>query len=135
MPFRRNNKEIVSHQAAAIMWDEFSMPSLSSLYFIFVLSHVCVCVENFILRCGRGWPLRYAGLICKSSGGSDGRRKLCFAWIITGNELIARAIYMLCGAAAFCVFTLLERSCCMRASVLSTDFGLDSSGLKRTRET
>jgi hypothetical protein len=34
---------------------------------------------------------------------------LCFAWIITGNELIARAlaIYMLRGAAAFCVFTVL----------------------------
>lgn len=47
---------------------------------------------------------------------------LCFAWIITGNELIARArkIYMLRGAAAFCVFTLL--AC---APVLATDSSSD----------
>jgi hypothetical protein len=46
---------------------------------------------------------------------------LCFAWIITGNELIARAlaIYMLDGAAAFfCVFTVLALGALCAASVL-----------------
>lgn len=67
----------------------------------------CACVgKNFSFGTGRNDDMqdRFA-----SRAAAPDDAWLCFAWIITGNELIARArkIYMLRGAAAFCVFTLL----------------------------